>query len=175
MCLPVSTAPETVSPLCCCCSLILFIGQQWLPLPQRYPAQLPVTLQDVLVTRTCAACLEPSTYLPYSPCGQHYANKSQLVLPQRLKPFQLSSAWKHSWVLFIVWPITENINRYTAEQQNISPTPSAQSMWNLNAGSVLPSYQTWGQNLRVPGQHCLSSSQGQTGLTAFFGQCITIS
>lgn len=60
MCLPVNAAPATVSPLCCCCSLILFIGQQWLPLPPDCWAELPIALQDVLVTLTCAACLEPN-------------------------------------------------------------------------------------------------------------------
>lgn len=143
MCLPVSVAPVTVSLLCCRCSLILFIGQRWLPLPPCYWAELPIALQDVLVTLPVPPVWSQTSTLCASAAGSICLNKTQLLLPGRPKHFQLSLVRKHSWVLFVVPSIAKSINRHTAEEWKNSPTPSVLSMWCLAVCSIFASHWTW--------------------------------
>lgn len=94
------------------------------------------------MTRTCTACLEPNTHPLHSPCRQHCTNKSQLVLPQKPKPFQLAPH-ENTAGSYSLFDPSKSINRCTAEQWRISPTHSAPKRPDLKtkpegAKSALP-------------------------------------
>lgn len=132
----------------CLCTLLLLLPHPvyrsaTASIAPRCWAELPIALQDVLVTLTWAAWLEPNVSSLRQWCRHHLPQPNSAFVSWEAQIFQLFLTWKCRWGPFVVPSLAKTVDRHTAEGWKISWTLPVPSTWSLTVDSILASHWTW--------------------------------